>query len=236
MNGETQYRAAGGKKIVLDSSTIITISDNCMIKILKALSEREGISFLIPESVYRESVETPLRIRRFELNAIRIRDAVLEGYLTLVKSGPEVRSRLQGLQENADRLCTADGQRMRLLHIGEMETLALAKEINADALGIDERTTRMLVEEPENMLAFLRKRHSGKILMDHGAVEEFRRVYGNTKIFRSTEIIALAYEDGSFEGELSSTKQSLEAALFAAKYAGCAVSTDEIKSYMGAVR
>src|SRR3989344_88064 len=232
MNGD-KMPAGAPKKFVLDSSTIITISDNCLIRVMKNLAQKENISFIIPQSVYTESVETPIRIRKYELNAIRIRDAVDEGYIRVQKSTPQLRARLERLQSLADNLCTFNGERMRLLQLGEMETLALMREINADALGIDERTTRMLIEEPRNLLGFLRKRHEGKILLNDSALSEFAREYGNIKIVRSAELIALAYEDGSFGQELHTSKQALEAALFAAKYGGGAGSADGIKKNMG---
>ena len=224
------------KKIVLDSSTLITISDNCMIKIMKALAEKENISFIIPESVYAESVETPMKIRKFELNAIRIRDAVQDGYVKVANTTLGIRQRMERLKEISVGICTFNGEAMVLLHRGEMETLALFKEIGADALAIDERTTRMLVEEPEKMLAFLQKRHSGKITMNSSELGKFRLDYGGIKIIRSTEIISLAYADGSFSGEISQSKQALEAALFAAKFGGCAVSSDEINDYLREIR
>ncbi len=224
------------KKFVLDSSSIITISDNCLIKVLKNLSEREGIEFIIPESVYAESVANPLRIDRFELNALRIRDAVEEGYIRVERSTPGMRARLQRLRENAYGLCEFNGGSMMLLHLGEMEALALMKETGAEALVIDERTTRMLIEEPQNMLKFLRKRHGGGIMFNVAKLKGIREEYWDTKIFRSTELIALAYEDGSLEPELRKSGESLKAALFAAKYAGCAVSSDEIKGYLQKVR
>ena len=225
------------KTFVLDSSSIITISDNCLIKIFKNISEREGIDFCIPESVYAESVLRPLKINRYELNAMRIRDAVAEGYIKVVETTPGMARRLARLEEAAAGLCTFNGEKMPLLQAGEMETLALIKEIGADALVIDERTTRMVLEEPQNMFGFLKNRHpGGKIVLSEGRLREIREEYYDTKIFRSTELIALAYEDGSFGSELRTSKESLEAALYAAKYSGCAVSSDEIIAYLKMVK
>src|SRR3989338_2977355 len=86
-----------GNKIVVDSSSLITIYDSCIMKIVKNVSEREKISFIIPESVYVESVENPLHIKKYELNAIRIRDAVDEGYLKVAKSTQATREWMERL-------------------------------------------------------------------------------------------------------------------------------------------
>jgi hypothetical protein len=64
-------------------------------------------------------------------------------------------------------------------------------------------------------------------------MEQFRKeVSGINAILRSVELISLAYDRNCFDGELPVNKDALEAALFALKYAGCAISADEILKYM----
>ncbi|HZX33812.1 MAG TPA: hypothetical protein VFF09_00365 [archaeon] len=220
------------KNIAIDSSSLITISDSCLIRILKHLSDSEGISFIIPQSVYYESVEKPLKIKKFELNAVRIRDAVEDGYLKVAKTTQTVRQKMLELNEIASSLCTAKGKRIKLIDLGEAETLAMMKENNAGLLVIDERTTRMLIEEPENVVHFLERRHKSRVDLDFGALKRFRELFGGIRIVRSVELIALAYETGAFEKELHKSKQSLEAALYSAKFGGCAVSFEEINDFM----
>ncbi len=229
---ENESAAKPRKKIVLDSSSLISISDNCFIKVMKHLAQKENISFIIPESVYMESVQTPARIKRFELNAIRIRDAVEEGYIKVMKTTPAMRQRMERLERETFDLCECDGEKVRLLHLGESETLALIKEINADVLAIDERTTRMLIEEPQNIVPFLQRRHEGRVSINRAALDSFRAEYGGIKIVRSVELIALSYDDGTFGEEIHRTRQALEAALYAVKFAGCAVSFNEIGNYL----
>ena len=48
------------KKLVFDSSSLISISEKCFMNILGELAENENVEFLIPESVYFESVSIPL--------------------------------------------------------------------------------------------------------------------------------------------------------------------------------
>lgn len=224
------------KKIVVDSSSLITMSDSCIIKMMQYLSEIENIRFVIPESVYYESVERPLQIKRFELNAIRIRTAVQSGYMEIAKTTPAVKKSMQELNTVTANIMSADGKKIHLINLGEAETLALMKEIDSRILLIDERTTRMLIEEPENVMAFLERKHKSKITLDKGEMSKFRKLFDEIHVIRSVELIALAYEDGAFEKEIIKTKQSLEAALFAAKYGGCAVSAKEIKSFLQGVK
>jgi predicted nucleic acid-binding protein len=223
------------KTIIVDSSSLITISDNCLIKIIKNLSEMKKLNFTIPESVYEESVINPLKIKQYELNAIRIKDAVEEGYIKVKKSTSEIKSLMQYINNISSEICLANGKPLKLIQKGETEALALAKSSGAKIVMVDERTTRMLVEEPFNMHDFLEKRHHKQITINPQAAREFTAMFSGLKIIRSVELIAFAYECGAMESEVKKSKEALEASLWAAKYAGCAVSETEIKSYLNEV-
>lgn len=233
MNGNN---GAGGKKIVVDSSSIITISGNCIMKVMKHVAEKEKIGFVIPESVYIESVENPLHIHKYELNAIRIRDAVEEGYLRVAKSTPATMEMMNKISRVTAKLIGANGRELRLLQWGESETLALMHELNSNILMIDERTTRMLIENPQGLTKYLSKKHDCSVQLDPEKMGWFSALFKDTKVMRSVELIALAYEDGAMDMELHKSKQALEAALYAAKFAGCAVSENEIMEYLRTVR
>ena len=56
------------------------------------------------------------------------------------------------------------------------------------------------------------------------------------KVFRSVERVAVAFEEKLFGKELGDTRKDLEAALYAAKFAGCAVSENEIKEFLRSVK
>lgn len=224
------------RTIVVDSSSLITISDNCMIKIIKHLAEMEKIKFIVPESVYDESVLKPLRIRQYELNAVRIKDAVEEGYIKVAKTSQVIQKTMQAIEGISEKICTANGKPLKLIQLGETEALALAKEINARVVLVDERTTRMLIEEPQNMRGFLERRHHKQINIDPDFAKKFMDMFKEIKIIRSVELIALAYESGAFSQEVHKSKDALEASLWAAKFAGCAVSEEEIKDYLDLVK
>lgn len=200
------------------------------------MKEREKVSFIIPQSVYYESVERPLKIKRFELNAIRIKNAVESGYLEIAKTNTQIKNMMNELSTITANICKADGRTITLINKGEAETLALMKEINSRILLIDERTTRMIIEEPQNVMSFLQHRHKCKITLNKGRMDEFKNFFVNINVIRSVELIALAYENGAFGMQMKKSKQALEAALFSAKYGGCAVSAKEIKDYLEGVK
>lgn len=222
-------------KFVVDSSSLISLSSTCLVRLFGALSENEGFYFYIPESVYAESVERPLGIKRFELNAVRIRDAVDAGELHVGKRTPEIAALTSEL-ERFGNCMSARGMPMRLIQRGETETLALAKSIGAKAIVIDERTTRMLAEDPYGLRKFLQARHGTKVSIDETLLSRFRSIASGFAFVRSSEIVALAYENDLFGDELRHDRQALEAALYAVKFGGCAVSTTEIESYLRSVR
>ncbi len=229
MNYSTSFP---GTKVVVDSSSLITISDNCIMKIVKNVAEREKISFIIPEAVYVESVENPLHIKRYELNAIRIRDAVDEGYLKVAKSTPVTREWMERLGKISASIANPSGTQLRLLQWGEAETLGLLKQLDSKILMIDERTTRLLIENPAALAGILSRRHNRKVMINGEKVRWFSENFRDINVIRSVELIALAYEDGAMHSELHTSKQALQAALYAAKYSGCAVSEDEIEEYL----
>ncbi|MFH1664261.1 MAG: hypothetical protein ABH986_05680 [archaeon] len=217
-------------ELVFDSSSIISISQNCLMNVLENLSKKTKSRFLIPKSVEFESVTKPLSINRFELNALRIKKAVDSGWLGLEEEIDSTQ-----ILELSNNIFFAENHPIKIIHQGEAETIALYKKTNAFAMVIDERTTRMLLEEPENLAKKLRFNYRKKIKVNKKNLRDFFSVAGKIKIVRSAELIAKAFELGCFEGELESSLKALEAALYALKFNGCAISLDEIRDYVGVV-
>jgi len=225
------------KKLVFDSSSLISISEKCFMNILGELAENENVEFLIPESVYFESVSRPLKIKKFELNAIRIKEAVDRGWLRVAREDRKLGKLISELSEIANETAYSSRGKIILVDKGELESLALVKRTHADALVIDERTTRMLVEEPQQLKKILEKRLFEKVRLNKHSLQLFKNFVGKTRIIRSVELMALAFEKNYFQKEFSRTRDALEAALYAMKFAGCAVSDHEIEQYLkGALR
>ncbi len=90
----------------------------------------------------------------------------------------------------------------------------------------------MLLEDPMRLKQRLEKGMEKKIAFDGKKIDEFKKMLSGIEIVRSSELIALCFEKGFFADELGQTRQALEAALFAMKYSGCAVSEREIFDYL----
>ncbi|MBU0662055.1 hypothetical protein KKH30_01135 [Candidatus Micrarchaeota archaeon] len=223
-------------RFVVDASSLISLSGSCLVKLLRNFSESADIAFHIPQSVYYESVERPIKIRRFELNAVRIKDAVDSGYLHVERKSPEITSLTHELEMSGNCMNYADGRPIKLIQLGETESLALARTLKARVVVIDERTTRMLVEDAYALQRFLENRYGRNISINKPALSRFHSLTQGVNFIRSSELVALAYENNLFEPELQHTKQALEAALYAVKFGGCAVSMREIDTYIKGVQ
>ncbi len=217
-------------KVVFDASTLISISQTCLINILGSLQRKMDAEFIIPKSVYYEAVERPIFIKRFELNAVRIKKAISDGAFKIVSV--EDKKLFDEIAEIANNCFFVKDKPIKLLQRGEIEALAIIKEVGAEAIAIDERTTRMLIENPRPLQKVLQSRKRIKIRLDKRNVDLLGVMFNGLSIVRSVELVALANEYGLLQEELPPGPQSLEAALFAAKYSGCAVSSREISIFL----
>lgn len=219
-------------ELVFDSSSIISISQNCLMKVLENLSKKTSSNFVVSTGVEFESVTKPLTINKFELNALRIKKAIDLKWLKVQKEKVDSKQ-IEGLANN---IFFSENKPVKIIHKGEAEAIALYKKLNASIMVIDERTTRMLIEEPKNLEKKLRFHYKKKIKMNKSSLQKFSFLAGKIKIVRSAELIAKAFDLGCFEGELENSIKSLEACLYALKFNGCAVSLEEIKDYLSVVK
>lgn len=217
-------------RMVFDASALISVSQTCLINILGGLKTALEADFFIPQTVFEEAVRRPIQIKRFELNAIRIKKAIDEGWFKVVASqGGQLFDQIAGLSNNC---FFVNGKPITLLQHGEIEALALIKELGAEGFAIDERTTRMLIEDAAALQRIMQERRKLGIKVDKSKASKIALLFKGTAIVRSVELIALADQFGLLEKELPKGHQSLEAALFAAKYSGCAVSGREINLFL----
>lgn len=215
----------------MDSSSLISLSSSCLIKVLEKLSMQK-MNFFIPKKVEIESVETPLRIKRFEFNAVRIKKAIDSNWVKIAEESPFLENESKRIENLANNCFFVKNRPLTLIHGGEAESLALLKQLNSKVLIIDERTTRLLIEDPKNLKNHMQSRINVKISMDDSAVEKFRQNFKGLCFFRSSELLALAFEKNLLEEEMPNSSQALEAALYALKFNGCSISFDEVQDFL----
>ena len=96
---------------------------------------------------------------------------------------------------------------------------------------IDERTTRLLLENPRKLAALLTRKLRTEVAYNGATYREFQNEVGKLSVLRSVDLVTIAYELGLlnrylFKPELKKTL--LEGVLWGAKLNGCSVSREEI--------
>jgi hypothetical protein len=218
--------------VVIDSGTMITFSSTCLMNVFVRFARENRLELIVSHDVSEESVWRPLSNKRFALNAARIKHLFNESIVRVISATHEVKQLEKEILSLANNCFFSKGKPIQILQRGEAEALALAKIHNAKALFVDERTVRSLIENPSRLKQVLEKRQHKVVKADEKCIADFRKMFSDLKIFRSVDIIALAFEQGSFDGELDKGQLELEAALYATKFAGCAVSEKEIQDYL----
>jgi hypothetical protein len=213
------------KALIFDASSLITLALSDLLYILEPLKEKFCGDFFITEDVKKEIINKPIQEKRFMLEAMFFKRLLENGVFRLYNKEHLLLKEKERILQAANTAFISNGELIRLIHFGEASCLALFNLLSADkkAVVIDERTTRMLCEAPDN----LRKLFEGKL---HTKIEVRRENYQkfkDFKIIRSCELALIAYNHGIIE--LPARRQDVvEAIMYATKFKGCAVSSREI--------
>jgi hypothetical protein len=217
------------KAVILDSGTLINLSMNGLLYIIKELKRTSNVNFIITKQVKYEIVDRPISIPRFQLGALRIQNLIdskeIETPDSLDISDSEIQKKTKELMQIANTSVKARGKWIKIVSDAEMSCLALSslltKKGTENIISIDERTTRILSEKPENLERLMSKKlhNSVSIIKENfSAFKEFR-------FLRSTELVYVAHKKGILEVK---GPKALEAVLFATKFKGSSVSYEEI--------
>ena len=119
-----------------------------------------------------------------------------------------------------------NGKDIHLVDIGETSCLVLGEILNekkiVNVIAVDERTTRLLCEKPE----ILKKIMESKLHMRLKVNEENLKFFKGFKLIRSSELIYVAYKKDFVD--IKDGAIVLDALLWALKFKGCSISSDEI--------
>jgi len=218
------------KALIFDASTLISFAMNGLLNYLEELKKQFNGKFIIPQEVKYEIVEKPLTIKRFELEAMQVNQLILNKTLELPSSlgfsDKEISEETKRLLDIANTAFHEDNKPLHLIDSGETACLALGKMLNdkkiPNLLVIDERTTRMLCEKPDNLRKLLTKKHHRTIRYDKKVLADFT----GFKIIRSAELAFLAHKKGIVKIQ---NKKIMDALLYALRFKGCSISTEDIE-------
>ena len=218
------------KIIVFDSGTLISLAMNGLLPELKALSGIFNGKFIITQEVKREIIDRPLNIKKFELDALKLKELLDERVLEIpeaigIKSS-EISREAQNIMKYVNSMFYARGMAINLIQNGEASCLALNKILLAkgfkSAIAVDERTTRLLGEKPENLKNLMESKLHMNIQVKTKPLREFDRFV----FLRSTELMYVAYKKGILKIK---DENILDAVLYALKFKGAAISSEEIE-------
>ncbi len=228
------------RAMVFDSSSIITLATNNLLWTLKHLKEKFQGNFYITEGVKEEVIDRPLKTRKFKLEAMQILALVSEGIVEIY-SNKRVQERAAYFSNLANNIFEAHGNFIKIVQKGEMESLALVEYLSANAFVIDERTTRVLIEEPTRLAKLFSHKLHTPIKVNKNGLRAFKELV-NVNVIRSVELMTIAYEMGLLnkylnekEKEIANidlNKTLLEGLLWGLRLKGCAISTNEINEIM----
>ncbi len=224
------------KPLVFDTGPIISLTLNNILWVLESLHEKSGVEFLITPAVYYELIERPLSTKKYKFEALQILPLITRGILK--KTGtPELASKADELLETANHTYRACGNWIKIVHKGEMESIACAILMGSDTLVIDERTTRVLIESPRLLEKQLSKKLHTGVEVNQENLEKLKIELKDLKVIRSFELATIAYELGLLNIFAQKEEESivpdirravLEGVLWGVKLSGCSVRREEI--------
>ena len=144
------------KSLVFDAGPIISLAINNLLFILEPLKNVFNGSFLITDSVRRELVDKPLEIKKFKFEAIQVQKLIDDKIIEVIDD-KEIIEKSQILLNKANEIYKAYNNYIKIVHFAEMSVIAAALKLNSSAIGVDEKTTRLLMEDPKIIAEILRR-------------------------------------------------------------------------------
>jgi hypothetical protein len=215
------------KNLIFDSGPLINFALNGLLPVLKSLKKEFNGNFLITKEVKAEIIDYPQTTKKFELEALQLKQLFEEGIIKHAditeQQVNELRIKRESLMNTANSTFFANGKSIHILDKGECAALALSTILkDPSVIAVDERTTRMLCENPENLRKLLEKKLHTRVNSNKANYEYFK----NFKIIRSTELAYIAYKKKLFDIK---DPRVLDASLYGLKFKGCSISEQEIE-------
>lgn len=220
------------RSIFFDTGPIISFATNNLLDVFGSLKKAFDGEFYITNAVKNEIIERPLESKRYKFEALQVLKQYQDGVFKLYKSD-KLAERTEELLFLANNSFKVSGKYVPIVHYAEMEVIAAAIELEADAIIIDERTTRMLVENPTKVKERLERKLHTQVEINKEHLFALKSIMQKINVLRSFELITVAYEKGFLNGYIINSvkepkRELLEGVLWGVKLSGCSVSEDEI--------
>jgi len=221
------------KAIIFDSGALISFSMNGITDLIRSLRGIFNGKFIITQDVKKEIIDKPISVKKFELEALKIKQLFDEKILELPSAlgieDKDIEQKTNLFMERANNVFHGPKSPVKLLDLGESSCLALSSILNEkgikNVIAVDERTLRSLVEDPNNLRKYLEKKMHIKITTK----SENLKFFQNFKIIRSPELVYVAYKKGLVKITSNEKGLVLDALLYAVKFKGASISREEIE-------
>jgi len=218
------------KVIIFDSGTIINFALNGLFQEIEDLKKIFNGKFIITKEVKQEIIDKPLEIKKFELEALKIKSLVEKNVFEMPSSlgidEKQLSKETEILNSKANSIFFAKDSYLHIVDLAESSCLTLSKMLKTkgieNLIAVDERTIRLLSEKPENLAGILENKLHTRITYTQNKLLEFR----NFNFIRSTELMFIAYKKKIIK---INDKRLLDALLYGLKYHGCSISDEEIQ-------
>ncbi|GAI37235.1 unnamed protein product, partial [marine sediment metagenome] len=119
------------KVIIFDASTLISLAMNGLFNELRELKKIFKGKFIITKDVKREIIDKPITIKRFELEALRLKklldDKVIEMPSSLKIDETQISKKVIEIRDIANSTFHGRGEDIKLIDSGEISCLALSR-------------------------------------------------------------------------------------------------------------
>ncbi len=223
------------KSIVFDSGPIISLAMNNLLWLLDPLKQKFKGEFFIPEAVKAEIIDRPLTTKIFEFEALQVESLIRQETIKIISSS-EIERLANHLGTLANSAFVAMGNPIKIVQYGEMQALATAINLDSDAIVIDERITRLMIENPRIVAEIMRNKLHTHIQINMQNIDEFQQHTRRIRVIRSVELVTIAFEQGMLQKYLPERQDGrrmlLDSILWGVKLKGCSVSPSEIERIM----
>jgi hypothetical protein len=223
------------RSIVFDAGPVISLTTNNLLWLLDRMKREFDGDFYIPPAVKYELVDKPLASRKFKFEALQVLSNVKKGVFRMVDT-PQIKVLAEELLSLANHTFKIKGNWLTIVHYAEMEALATAIIMNSSAVVIDERTTKLLIEEPKELVNVFEGMFHSRIYIDQKNFDKVKNWTKNIRVIRSVELVIVAFEKGMLDeyaiDGADSRRVLVESLLWGVKLHGCAISRREIEEIL----
>ena len=217
------------KYLIFDAGPIISLTMNGMLPIIEKLKKKFNGEFILTPQVRNEVVDKPMKIKKYKLEAIQVKDMIDRGIFkmsTEIVPSQKLEMEIKRILKitNGILRTVQTGEKIKIIHDGEAACLAFSNLCGADnVIVIDERTTRMLTEAPQNLEKMMERKLHTPLKAELSSLNELK----NFKFIRSAELLFIAYKKDLIP--IKKSRDLLDALLYGVKFKGPAISSVEIE-------